>query len=69
LSARGDGATLGGAGRLSAFSGPRFANDPTEPRENLLMAASLLMAAPCLVIFFTMQRYFVRGIIMSGIKG
>jgi ABC-type glycerol-3-phosphate transport system permease component len=47
----------------------QFANDPTEPRENLLMAASLLMAAPCLVIFFTMQRYFVRGIIMSGIKG
>jgi multiple sugar transport system permease protein len=45
------------------------ANDPTEPREHLLMAASILMVLPCVLIFFTMQRYFVRGIVMSGIKG
>jgi ABC-type glycerol-3-phosphate transport system permease component len=45
------------------------ANDPTEPREHLLMAASMLMVLPCVLIFFTMQRYFVRGIVMSGIKG
>ena len=41
----------------------------SEPREHLLMAASMLMVLPCVVIFFTMQRYFVRGIVMSGIKG
>ena len=35
----------------------------------LLMAASMLMVLPCVVIFLTMQRYFVRGIVMSGIKG
>ena len=43
--------------------------DPTEPRENLLMAASVLMLTPAIVLFFSMQRYFVRGIVMSGIKG
>jgi len=43
--------------------------DPTEPRDNLLMAASILMLTPALVLFFSMQRYFVRGIVMSGIKG
>ncbi|TAK25498.1 MAG: carbohydrate ABC transporter permease [Chloroflexota bacterium] len=43
--------------------------DPIEPRENLLMAASVLMITPALLIFFSMQRYFVRGIVMTGIKG
>ena len=37
--------------------------------EHLMMAASVIMLAPCLVLFFTMQRYFVRGVVMSGIKG
>lgn len=40
-----------------------------EPREHLLMAASLLTTLPVLVLFFVAQRYFVRGIVMSGIKG
>ena len=44
-------------------------DDPTEPREHLLMAGSLLMTLPAIVIFFSMQRIFVRGIVMSGIKG
>lgn len=43
--------------------------DSMEPRENLLMAASLMMTTPIIVLFFTAQRYFVRGIVMSGIKG
>jgi ABC-type glycerol-3-phosphate transport system permease component len=43
--------------------------DSMEPRENLLMAASLMMTAPIIVLFFFAQRYFVRGIVMSGIKG
>ena len=43
--------------------------DPIEPRENLMMAASVLMITPAIVLFFSMQRYFVRGIVMSGIKG
>lgn len=43
--------------------------DSMEPRENLLMAASMMMTAPIIILFFTAQRYFVRGIVMSGIKG
>jgi ABC-type glycerol-3-phosphate transport system permease component len=37
-----------------------------EPREPYLMAASLLAAAPAVLLFFFAQRYFVRGIVMSG---
>jgi multiple sugar transport system permease protein len=43
--------------------------DATQPRDHLLMAASLLMVAPMIALFFAAQRYFVRGIVMSGIKG
>jgi multiple sugar transport system permease protein len=44
-------------------------NNDQEPRDQLLMAASLVMTAPVLLIFFACQRYFIRGIVMSGIKG
>ena len=49
-----------------------FLLSPTEggePKDHLLMAAVLMAALPCLIIFFVAQRYFVRGIVMSGIKG
>lgn len=36
---------------------------------NLMMAASTLMLLPILVLFFVAQRYFVQGIVMTGIKG
>jgi multiple sugar transport system permease protein len=36
---------------------------------NLLMAASTLMLLPVLALFFAAQRYFVQGIVMSGLKG
>lgn len=41
----------------------------SRPREHLLMGASLLVALPPLILFFLAQKYFVRGIVMSGIKG
>ena len=40
-----------------------------EPKDHLLMAAVLMAALPCVTLFFVAQRYFVRGIVMSGIKG
>lgn len=43
--------------------------DSMEPRENLLMAASIMMTAPIILLFFVAQRYFVKGIVMTGIKG
>src|SRR5262249_31756452 len=35
---------------------------------NLLMAASLAMLVPILVLFFVAQRYFIQGIVVSGVK-
>jgi multiple sugar transport system permease protein len=40
-----------------------------EPTQHLLMAASVMIIAPVIVLFFATQRYFVRGIVLSGIKG
>lgn len=34
-----------------------------------LMAASLLAVLPTLIVFFFAQRYFVQGIVVSGVKG
>ena len=39
------------------------------PLEHLLMASSVMVIAPVLVLFFLAQRYFVEGIALSGIKG
>ncbi len=36
---------------------------------NHLMAVSVLALAPCLVIFFLVQRWFIEGIALTGIKG
>lgn len=36
---------------------------------DLLMAASVLIVAPVIVLFFVAQRYFVQGIAVTGIKG
>jgi multiple sugar transport system permease protein len=33
------------------------------------MAASLVALLPVLIVFVLGQRYFVRGIVMSGLKG
>ena len=36
---------------------------------NLLMAASIVALAPLVLIFFVAQRYFVRGMLLTGTKG
>jgi multiple sugar transport system permease protein len=40
-----------------------------EPKEHLLMAGTVIMAVPCVALFFAAQRHFVRGIVLSGLKG
>jgi ABC-type sugar transport system permease subunit len=35
---------------------------------HLMMAASVMMMLPCIVVFFLAQRYFVQGIVVSGLK-
>ncbi|MEZ4865146.1 MAG: carbohydrate ABC transporter permease [Caldilineaceae bacterium] len=39
------------------------------PLDHLLMAASVMVIIPVLILFFAAQRYFVQGIVLSGIKG
>ncbi len=39
------------------------------PREAILMAASLIVALPPLILFFVAQKYFVQGIATTGLKG
>jgi len=36
---------------------------------NYVMAASLISVVPVLIIFFCAQQYFVKGIVLTGIKG
>ncbi len=40
-----------------------------EPMQHLIMAACVLSMIPVIIIFFLGQRFFVQGIVMSGIKG
>lgn len=49
-----------------------FKNSPDvggEPLQHILMAACVLSMIPIIIVFFLGQRYFVQGIVMSGIKG
>jgi ABC-type glycerol-3-phosphate transport system permease component len=43
--------------------------DSTVPQDHLLMAGSVLMVIPPVIIFFAMQRFFIQGVVMTGIKG
>jgi multiple sugar transport system permease protein len=36
---------------------------------HLMMAASLIAVAPLVLIFFALNRYFIQGVVVSGIKG
>jgi ABC-type glycerol-3-phosphate transport system permease component len=49
--------------------GLRMFQDINATRMNLLMAASMIVLAPVLILFFCAQRYLVRGIVLSGLKG
>ncbi|WP_044749154.1 carbohydrate ABC transporter permease [Bacillus alveayuensis] len=44
-------------------------NGMTKVEWGPLMAASILVLLPTLIIFFAMQKYFVEGISITGIKG
>jgi multiple sugar transport system permease protein len=40
-----------------------------ETKEHLLMAATVITTLPAILLFFTAQRHFIRGIVMTGLKG
>jgi len=33
------------------------------------MAASAVVMSPLLVLFFAAQKYFIQGVVISGVKG
>jgi multiple sugar transport system permease protein len=43
-------------------------SDMKYPMEYLLMAASVMAILPAIVLFFLTQRYFMEGIVLSGVK-
>jgi len=43
-------------------------NAEEEPRDHLLMASAAIMTLPVLLIFAVAQRYFVSGVVMTGLK-
>lgn len=59
--------------KFTVSVGLRFFNNAPEvggePLKHLLMAACILSMLPVILIFFVGQRFFVQGIVMSGIKG
>lgn len=44
-----------------AVSGP--------PPHHLIMAGSLLSILPLVLVFFALNRYFIQGVVVSGVKG
>lgn len=42
--------------------------ESTEPREHLLMAAAATMTLPVILLFIVAQRYFIQGVVLSGLK-
>jgi multiple sugar transport system permease protein len=42
---------------------------PTDASWNVSMAASMFLVVPVMILFFLGQRYFIRGVVMTGIQG
>ncbi len=40
-----------------------------DPEWTLVMAATISVMIPMIILFFAFQRYFVEGITVSGMKG
>jgi multiple sugar transport system permease protein len=56
--------------RLYTLSiGAQMIRSNLQPNWELLMPLGVVMVLPVLILFFLMQKYFIQGIAMSGIKG
>jgi multiple sugar transport system permease protein len=49
--------------------GLRLFNEQYYSQTHLLMAASVFVILPIVVLFFFMQRYFIQGVVFTGSKG
>jgi multiple sugar transport system permease protein len=55
------------AGLATVFGG--ITGSPSSVRYGMVMAGAVLATLPPVVVFIALQRYFVQGIAMTGIKG
>jgi ABC-type glycerol-3-phosphate transport system permease component len=55
--------------KLTLALGLRVFQQQYTAQWNLMMAASIVVILPTLVMFFVGQRYFIEGITFAGIKG
>lgn len=42
--------------------------ETTDPRDHLLMAAAAIMTIPVITLFALAQRYFISGVVLTGLK-
>jgi multiple sugar transport system permease protein len=63
---------LNKANLFTAAVGLRFFQylplETSDPRDHLLMAAAAVMTVPVLALFAVAQRYFISGVVMTGLK-
>jgi multiple sugar transport system permease protein len=60
---------LQGVKRFTVAVGLRLFQGQLSTNMQDMMAASLLAVLPTILLFFLAQRYFVQGIVISGVKG
>ncbi len=55
--------------RFTLALGLRFFQAQYRVEWTLLMAVSLIVLSPCIILFFIAQKYYIQGIVISGLKG
>ncbi|MCY4073598.1 MAG: carbohydrate ABC transporter permease [Chloroflexi bacterium] len=56
-------------GKYTLALGLRLFNEQYYSQTHLLMAASVFVILPIVILFFFMQRYFIQGVVFTGSKG
>jgi multiple sugar transport system permease protein len=56
-------------GNKTLALGLRAFINPADASWHITMAASMFIVVPILILFFIGQRYFIRGMVMTGIQG
>jgi multiple sugar transport system permease protein len=60
---------LSSTNRFTLALGLRFFQGQWQVDWVHLMAASLSMVIPCIILFFVAQRYYIQGVVVTGLKG
>ena len=55
--------------KMTLVLGLQMFQDAYYTQWNYLMAASLVVMLPCLILVFVAQSYFIQGIALTGMKG